>query len=288
MSHRKLGLPALTRAPAERVVLEGEGQISPDHAYNIVARRKGLAKWPVETFRRLSLRSEADPTFLNVEKASRRYARIREEWVSDPSRQYVVDVLRQHELPGGWQIGQAFCLGLSSNPVVDPVREFKYGLNATRRLLQQLVYFLDVFSLVSEWSQTTPRAFVQELERDWTELEQEMLMAHGAEAIRFPTAEENVTRPDTFVYLPCTPYTTSADLLGRCLPLQPTIALLNADYVEEEGVENDKPTAIRRLRASFQRALEIDDWLAAEGVALDDGADEEGSPMQTEAVMSKG
>ncbi|KAK4565928.1 hypothetical protein LTR86_003777 [Recurvomyces mirabilis] len=68
--------------------------------------------------------------------------------------------------------------------------------------------------------------------------------------------------------------TTSADLLGRCLPLQPTIALLNADYIEEEGVETDKPTAIGRLIASLQRALEIDDWLAAEGMALDDGADE--------------
>lgn len=62
MSDRKLSLPTPSCVPRTREDLNktDDALVSPDKLYNKIARSKGLVDWLVETFRRMSLRSDAD------------------------------------------------------------------------------------------------------------------------------------------------------------------------------------------------------------------------------------
>lgn len=68
MADRKLSLPTPSSVPggSENLNKSSDALVSPDKLYNKIAHSKGLADWPVETFRRMSLRSSADPTHLRA------------------------------------------------------------------------------------------------------------------------------------------------------------------------------------------------------------------------------
>ncbi|KAK4565929.1 hypothetical protein LTR86_003778 [Recurvomyces mirabilis] len=280
MADRKLSLPTPSRLPRfkETENKNDDALISPDRMYNKVARLKGLAEWPVETFRRLSLRSKADPTYLTPDKVWPRIVRARERWMMQSERKEVARVIQQYAQQ--WQVKDAYMLGLSEFSFVSAERDFSHGengkFNASNHYVTQLVYYLDTIALLAIESKTPIESFVQEWDRDWSPLEQQVLGAYDIKTLETPQSEERIGS-HSFICLPWTPMDVQCDIIARCSSLQPALVFANAvrDFSSDANPDTNNKTIIGGLIHAIERVIDYDNEKAMSELLYADRSDYE-------------
>ncbi|KAK3679694.1 hypothetical protein LTR78_000070 [Recurvomyces mirabilis] len=208
---------------------------SPDYKYNQIARNMGLKQWPVKIFRRFSLRGQADPTYMAAEMVWPMIVRSREQWIRHPERQKVATTIRTLAPEGGWQVNNAFFLGLALNAFVPVEDRFNDKDGSAPHQIRQFVWFIDTVSLIAQASCKQIPSYVQE-NRTWTSLKRDVLCAYGVGLTHPPVAEE-LAGLGSFCFLPHLPMWVRHGLLARCPTLQPSIIWIDAPYKEAKDAK---------------------------------------------------
>ncbi|KAK4565930.1 hypothetical protein LTR86_003779 [Recurvomyces mirabilis] len=171
--------------------------------------------------------------------------RSREEWIRHPERQKVANVIRTLAPEGGWEIDNAFLLGLAPDAFVSVEARFNDTNGRSPQLIRQFIWFIDTVSLLAQERGKQIHSFVQE-DRNWTSLERDVLCAYGV-GLTHPPVAEGSAGPGSFVCLPHVPVWVRYGLLARCPTLQPSVVWIDAPYDE---ARNGKP-AVRRSTFDF-------------------------------------
>ncbi|KAK3679695.1 hypothetical protein LTR78_000071 [Recurvomyces mirabilis] len=149
-----------------------------------------------------------------------RIVRARERWMMQSERKKVAWAIQQYAQQS--QIKDAYMLGLPEFSFVSAERDFSHGengkFNASNHYVTQLVYHLDTIAVLAIESKTPIESFVQEWDRDWSPLEQQVLGAYDIKTLETPQSEERIGS-QSFVCVPCV-VQSSHSLITRKLPIR--------------------------------------------------------------------
>ncbi|KAK4541312.1 hypothetical protein LTR36_008070 [Oleoguttula mirabilis] len=155
---------------------------------------------------------------LTLEKALALLERTKHDWLQTECRRQVAEDLARHRPTEGWEISDAFCVGVG--PLAD-ARVWNAGHAYVRKCMAQLVCFLDIVDICAQKSGSgSIQMYVQELEVG--HIEQAIFDRLGIKAIRAPEAERRI-KSGSFAFLPNV--LMDSEILARCCPFRPTMLL---------------------------------------------------------------